>query len=78
MPNHINDAEEQFTLGQIGNDPEQLDWLLEKFVHYPDAKIEYFSSGEYAKFAFLARLYWMLEGCQREKRLYENKWGKPL
>ncbi len=78
MPNHINDAEEQFTLGQIGNDPEQLDWLLEKFVHYPDAKIEYFSSGEYAKFAFLARLYWMLEGCQREKRLYENKWGKNI
>jgi hypothetical protein len=78
MSNHINEAEEQFTLGQIGNDPEQLDWLLEKFVHYPDAKIEYFSSGEYAKFAFLARLYWMLEGCQREKRLYENKWGKNI
>ena len=74
----IDDENGIYIWQQIGNDPEQLDWLLEKFVHYPDAKIEYFSSGEYAKFAFLARLYWMLEGCQREKRLYENKWGKNI
>ncbi|SEJ39674.1 ATP-binding protein [Paenibacillus polymyxa] len=35
------------------------------FLMAPDAKLEYFSSGQYAKFTFLAKLYWFLEGYQK-------------
>ena len=78
MSEDKNEAEEQFTLGQIENNHEKVKSLLEKFVHCPDAKIEYFSSGEYAKFAFLARLFWMLEGRQYEKTFYEELVGKNI
>ncbi|MCO1603867.1 ATP-binding protein [Desulfosporosinus nitroreducens] len=37
---------------------------LKLFLTSTDAKLEYFSSGQYAKFSFLAKLYWFLEGYQ--------------
>lgn len=45
---------------------------LKPFLTSPDAKIEYFSSGEYAKFSFLAKLYWFLEGHQKYIRDFES------
>ncbi|WP_337034160.1 AAA family ATPase [Paenibacillus illinoisensis] len=38
---------------------------LQQFLTIPDAKLEHFSSGQYAKFSFLAKLYWFLEGYQK-------------
>ncbi|TGV31405.1 hypothetical protein EN829_032970 [Mesorhizobium sp. M00.F.Ca.ET.186.01.1.1] len=46
---------------------------LKPFLTTPDAKLESFSSGQYAKFSFLAKLYWFLEG----HRKYTERW-KPL
>ncbi|WP_405081691.1 hypothetical protein ACI48J_03530 [Paenibacillus chitinolyticus] len=38
---------------------------LEPFFTAPDAKLKHFSSGQYAKFSFLAKLYWFLEGHRK-------------
>ena len=38
---------------------------LKPFFTAPDAKLKHFSSGQYAKFSFLAKLYWFLEGHRK-------------
>ena len=48
---------------------------LEPFLTLPDAKLEYFSSGEYAKFSFLSKLYWFLEGYQKYVKVFRDKLG---
>lgn len=48
---------------------------LKQFLTSSDAKIEYFSSGQYAKFTFLAKLYWFLEGYQKYAQDFESIMG---
>ena len=48
---------------------------LKRFLTSPDAKIEHFSSGQYAKFSFLAKLYWFLEGDQKYIQDFESMIG---
>lgn len=48
---------------------------LKLFLTSPDSKIEYFSSGQYAKFSFLAKLYWFLEGYQNYIHDFESMVG---
>ncbi len=50
---------------------ENLETLLRMF----DAKIRYFSSGQYAKFSFLAKLYWFLEGFETNADYFEKILG---
>ncbi|KRE71983.1 hypothetical protein ASL11_09405 [Paenibacillus sp. Soil750] len=38
---------------------------LQPFFTAPDTKLKHFSSGQYAKFSFLAKLYWFLEGHRK-------------
>ncbi|WP_141504338.1 AAA family ATPase [Paenibacillus luteus] len=47
-----------------------------QFLTVPDAKLDYFSSGQYAKFSFLAKLYWFLEGYQKYNQVFEFLVGK--
>lgn len=55
----------------ISEEPQKL----KLFLTSPDAKIEYFSSGQYAKFSFLAKLYWFLEGYQKYIQDFESMVG---
>ncbi|MCB2312086.1 ATP-binding protein [Clostridium tagluense] len=48
---------------------------LKPFLTSPDAKLQYFSSGQYAKFSFLAKLYWFLEGYQKYIQDFESMIG---
>lgn len=41
-----------------------------EFIKLPDARIQHFSSGEYAKFSFLSKLYWFLEGYSKNIELF--------
>lgn len=45
---------------------------LKSFLTAPDAKLEYFSSGQYAKFSFLSKLYWFLEGYDTNHKDFET------
>lgn len=45
---------------------------LKSFLTAPDAKLEFFSSGQYAKFSFLSKLYWLLEGYQKYIENFES------
>lgn len=42
-------------------------------IHNTRAYIGAFSAGQYAKFSFMARLYWYLQGCEKEKKYYKEK-----
>lgn len=53
---NIADVKEVFQEGEMND-----------FLYLPDARIDYFSSGQYAKFSFLAKLHWIISGYQ-EKR----------
>lgn len=64
--------EDEFTLMDFRCDPSKIKKLEEKYINLPDAQIRYFSSGQYAKFSFLAKLYWFLEGCQKEIERYRK------
>lgn len=64
--------EETFSLKDL-KDSDKADQLEKKFLFLPDAQIQYFSSGQYAKFAFLAKLYWFLAGYREEIKRYENE-----
>lgn len=48
---------------------------LKPFLISPDAKLEHFSSGQYAKFSFLSKLYWFLEGYQKYMQDFESMLG---
>ncbi|TCJ00453.1 AAA family ATPase, partial [Cytobacillus praedii] len=51
---------------------------LKKFLTAPDAKLDYFSSGQYAKFSFLAKLYWFLEGYNEYIQDFETLLGRNV
>lgn len=46
--------------------------MLKSFLTTPDAKLEYFSSGQYARFSFLSKLYWFLEGYDKNHKDFES------
>lgn len=64
-------VEETFSLENL-KDPEKLNQLEEKYLFLPDAQLQYFSSGQYAKFAFLAKLYWFVAGYRKEIERYRD------
>lgn len=49
-----------------------IEGALDELLYVPDSQIGYFSSGQYAKFSFLSKLHWIVEGYQ-EKRDYLKK-----
>lgn len=50
----------------------------EKYLRMPEAEIGFWSSGQYAKFTFLARLYWFLEGWQKDKDYYRKIFDRQV
>lgn len=46
--------------------------LAKKYAKIPDIRIGRFSSGQYAKFSFLARMHWFLNGKSREPQYYNE------
>lgn len=62
--------EDEFTLADFQRNPPKIEELEKKYIRLPDAQIRYFSSGQYAKFSFLAKLYWFLEGYEKENKRY--------
>ncbi len=67
--------EETFSLEEL-KDLDKINQLEKKYLFLPDAQIQYFSSGQYAKFAFLAKLYWFLEGYHKEIKRYRDIIGE--
>ena len=67
--------EESFSLRDL-KDLDKINCLEQRFLYLPDAQIKYFSSGQYAKFAFLAKLYWFLEGYRKEIERYRHIIGE--
>lgn len=59
-----NNVKEEVSLKRLKTDI-KFEEYLKKFVRLPDATIEHFSTGQYAKFSFLAKLYWFLNGSKR-------------
>lgn len=49
-----------------------------KYVKMPDAGIGFFSSGQYAKFTFLSKLYWFLEGYHKDLEYYKEIFGRQF
>ena len=68
-------AEDAFSLENLKNS-EMVDYLEKKYLFLPDAQIHFFSSGQYAKFAFLAKLYWFLTGHRGEIKRYRGIIGE--
>lgn len=68
-------AEEEFALQDL-QDSDRLYQIEKKYLFLPDAQLQYFSSGQYAKFAFLAKLYWFLEGYGAEIERYRSIVGE--
>lgn len=57
------------------------DEILQKLIdiiNRPYAKLNYFSSGQYAKFSFLARLHWCLNGYRKYYNFFERLFGKNI
>ncbi len=63
-----------FKLKEIGGEWEGNEKMhkLEEYIFLPDAQIRYFSSGQYAKFSFLSKLYWFLEGYEKDVEKYKK------
>lgn len=68
-------AEETFTLEDLKN-PDKFSQLEKKYLFLPDAQLLYFSSGQYAKFAFLTKLYWYVAGYRKEIGKYQDIIGE--
>ncbi|WP_145335673.1 AAA family ATPase [Paenibacillus xylanexedens] len=45
---------------------------ISEFLTLPDAKLGHFSSGQHAKFSFLSKLYWFLEGHGKYSKTLED------
>lgn len=65
------EAFERFDLRDCHNSS-RIKELEEKYVKMPDAAIGFFSSGQYAKFMFLAKIYWFLEGYHKDAAHYNQ------
>lgn len=51
---------------------EEMIDIVKPFLLVPDSKLGHFSSGQYAKFSFLAKLYWLLEGYRKYNEVFEK------
>ena len=51
---------------------------IKPFLEAADSKIGYFSSGQYAKFSFLAKLYWFLEGYSKYIQYFKGLIGSNV
>ena len=71
-----NNQEESFMLADSELEKEDMRSKMEdlerKAIYCSDAWIAHFSSGQYAKFTFLSKLYWFLEGFTKEKEYYNS------
>lgn len=69
-------SQEGFSLlDLVDENPEsrqKINMLEKEYIHWPNVWLRHFSSGQYAKFSFLAKLYWFLEGYIKEKSYYES------
>lgn len=52
--------------------------LVEKYAYRTEVAIGYFSSGQYAKFVFLARLFWFLGGYENTAGFINNIIGETV
>lgn len=57
---------------------EMMSEELQSLLFKPDAKLAYFSSGQYAKFSFLSKLYWFLEGYKNNIEYFESIVGNNV
>ncbi len=62
---------EEFTLEDCKDDSPRKGFE-KKYLRMPEVEIGFWSSGQYAKFTFLARLYWFLEGWRKDKDYYRE------
>lgn len=58
-----NNVKEEVTLEGLKTGTE-FEEYLRGIIGLPDTTIEHFSTGQYAKFSFLAKLYWFLNGSE--------------
>lgn len=49
-----------------------------EYIRRPEVRIGYFSSGQYAKFSFLASLHWFLAGFQKDGEYYRELVGEGI
>lgn len=75
ISSRMNGVAEEFTLQEL-QDPDRLCQIEKKYLFLPDAQLQYFSSGQYVKFAFLAKLYWFLAGYRAEIERYRSIVGE--
>ena len=73
---YANVYEEGFSLLDLMDEDSEKKEIINKlekeYFHWPNVWLDHFSSGQYAKFSFLAKLYWFLEGYIKEKSYYES------
>lgn len=50
--------------------------IEKKYARMPNVEIGYFSSGQYAKLMFLAKLHWILAGYNKDGKYYEELFGR--
>lgn len=50
----------------------------QEYLRMPEVEIGFWSSGQYAKFTFLARLYWFLEGYQKDTQYYRETFHRQV
>ena len=62
----------RFTLAELEKTKKKIERLEKENLYHSDVWIKHFSSGQYVKFSFLAKLYWFLEGYIKEKDYYES------
>lgn len=68
-------------LGSVQNSTSIMSNVLElgrEYLKNSLIKLEHFSAGQYAKFSFLSKLYWCLNGYERYHEKIENVLGKNL
>lgn len=69
---------ERFSIEDFKNNNLIAKEIEEKYIKMPEARIGYFSSGQYAKFTFLAKLYWFLDGYQKDIEHYNELVGQQV
>lgn len=68
---------EKFTLKECHN-ISRIKELEEKYAQMPGVAIGFVSSGQYAKFMFLAKLHWFLKGYHEDSVYYKNMFGRQV
>lgn len=69
-----NVKEEEVSLEGLKTETD-FDKYLKEFIGLPDTTIGHFSTGQYAKFSFLAKLYWFLNGSKGGIEYYNDLVG---